>query len=77
MAYRHKKKQYVVCISNEGYRVSLVLRRIYECLPDLDAEKRNLLRVIDESSEDYLYPSEMFVVIRLPEAAGKAFAVAR
>jgi hypothetical protein len=77
MAVRQKKKQYVVCVRNEGYRVSLVLRRIYECLPDLDAEKRNLLRVIDESSEDYLYPSEMFVTIKLPAAAGKAFAVAK
>ena len=67
------KSEYVVCISNRGYRASLVVRRLYRSLPDPDAAKRSLIRVIDESGEDYLYPSKMFVAIAVPDAAEKAF----
>ncbi len=70
-------KQYVVCVRNEGYRASLVVRRIYECLPDPAAAKRGLLRVVDESGEDYLYPEGPFVAVGLPRAVGKAFSLAR
>ena len=45
--------QYVVCVANRGYRVSLVVRRLYRLIPDRDALQRGLLRIIDESGEDY------------------------
>lgn len=45
--------------------VSLELRKIYETLPDLDAEKSGLVRVVDESGEDYLYPLAWFMPITL------------
>lgn len=61
-----KQKLYVVCLGNEGYRASLVIRRIYEALPDAEAESRGLLRVIDESGEDYLFPADLFETIDLP-----------
>jgi hypothetical protein len=67
------KPEYVVCLSNRGYRASLVIRRIYRNLPDPDAAKRSLLRVVDESGEDYLYPARMFVAIAIPQAAERAF----
>jgi len=68
-------KQFAVCINNEGYPASLELRRVYQVIPDPRAAKRHLLRVIDESGEDYLYPAELFVPIQLPEAAVKVFAL--
>jgi hypothetical protein len=67
------KPEYVVCLSNRGYSASLVIRRIYRNLLDPGAAKRNLVRVIDESGEDYLYPARLFAAIAIPQAAEKAF----
>lgn len=47
---------------------SLETRKIYEVLPDADADKHNQIRVIDESGEDYLYPQEYFVPVKLTKA---------
>lgn len=65
-------KQLVVCVSNEGYPASLEKRKIYVALSDAAAEKRGLLRVIDESGEDYLYPKAYFRSIALPQSVKKA-----
>jgi len=65
--------QFVVCINNEGYPASLELRKIYLILPDEKAAKHSLMRVVDESGEDYLYPERFFVPIQLPQAAEEAF----
>jgi hypothetical protein len=59
---------YVVCINNEGYEVSLEPRKIYRVLKDERARKSGQVRVIDESGEDYLFPAELFVSIKLPAA---------
>lgn len=59
---------YVICINNEGYEVSLELRKLYEVVEDTVASKHGQLRVIDESGEDYLYSSSLFVPIKLPSA---------
>ncbi|MES1241323.1 MAG: hypothetical protein ABUT39_06865 [Acidobacteriota bacterium] len=64
---------YVVCIDNSAYPASLELRKIYTCLPDARAEGDGLVRVIDESGEDYLYPAKYFVPIRVPEAVERSF----
>ena len=61
------ERKFVVCIHNEGYQASLELHKIYRVLPDADAEKEGDLRVVDESGEDYLYPSDWFVPIAVPE----------
>ena len=45
---------------------------MYQLLPDQEASKHRQVRVIDESGEDYLYPEEYFVPIKLPQAAEKA-----
>ena len=68
--------QYVVCIANRGYRVSLVVRRLYRVIPDKDAAQRGLVRVVDESGDDYLYPKKLFAVVDLPNTLAKKFAVA-
>ena len=67
-------RQLVVCIDNEGYAVSLEKRKIYIVLRDAVAEKHGLLRIVDESGEDYLYPADYFVAVDLPRAAERALA---
>jgi hypothetical protein len=67
-----QSKQLVVCIDNEGYAASLEKRKIYISLRDPTAEKHGLLRIIDESGEDYLYPKAFFCEIALPQAIRKA-----
>lgn len=63
---------FVICIRNDEYPASLEKRKIYEALPDKDAEKHDQIRVIDESGEDYLYPQEYFIPIKLPKATEQA-----
>jgi hypothetical protein len=65
-------KQLVVCIDNAGYAASLEKRKIYIALRDAGAEKHGLLRIVDESGEDYLYPKTQFRSIALPQAVKKA-----
>ena len=57
---------FAVCVRNLGNEASLELRKLYEILPDPDAEQDGMIRVIDESGEDYLFPTEFFVVAPLP-----------
>ena len=60
--------QYVICIKNDEYPASLELRKIYRIMRDATADKLGMLRVIDESGEDYLYPEDHFVAIKLTPA---------
>jgi hypothetical protein len=69
---RTPAKQLVVCIDNDGHAASLEKRKIYVALRDAAAEKHGLLRIIDESGEDYLYPRSFFRSIALPQAVKKA-----
>ena len=59
--------QFVVCIKNECYQASLEPRKIYQALPDKEAESHKMLRIIDESGEDYLFPANFFLPISLPQ----------
>jgi hypothetical protein len=65
-------KQLVVCINNDGYPASLERRKIYVAIRDPGARRHGMIRVIDESGEDYLYPKEFFVPVRLPESTRNA-----
>ncbi len=67
------KPAFVLCISNADYPASLEVRKIYRLLPDADAERHGLVRVVDELGEDYLYPQDWFVPIEVPKPARKAF----
>jgi hypothetical protein len=65
--------RYGVCVENRGNPAALEIRKIYRLLEDTSAEARGLVRVIDESGEDYLYPERFFVTIEVPRAAIRAF----
>jgi hypothetical protein len=69
---KKQTKHLVVCVENDGYAASLEKRKIYVAIPDADGEKHGLLRIIDESGEDYLYPKAFFRAIALPQAVRKA-----
>jgi hypothetical protein len=57
------KPRFVLCIRSEGSD-DLEPRKVYRVLPDRAAARESLVRVIDESGEDYLYPAEHFVPVR-------------
>lgn len=63
---RAKSHQFAVCLSNAGYKASLEVRKLYSVVDDHGAETDHLIRVIDESGEDYLYPARLFHKIELP-----------
>ena len=58
-------REFVVCIKNTDYPASLEVRKIYQVLPDSKANRHQMIRVIDESGEDYLYPNSYFLPIEL------------
>ena len=60
--------RFALCLNNQNW-VDLVLGKVYRLLPDRDAFSEGLIRVVDESGEDYPYPAEQFRVIRIPESA--------
>jgi hypothetical protein len=76
MSKRAKELRYVICVRNAGYEASLELRKLYQIVPDPSAEKRHLLRLVDESGENYLYPETFFAPIELPKSVEKLVSVA-
>jgi len=67
---------FALCIGNKDCE-DLEMRKIYQVLPDDDAEREGYIRIIDESGEDYLYPQSYFILVRLPREAQKALIVSR
>jgi hypothetical protein len=58
---------FVLCVEDGGME-DLEVRKIYQVLPDREASREGYVRVVDESDEDYLYPSDLFVPVKLPAA---------
>jgi hypothetical protein len=52
-------------------------RKVYQVIPDEEAEKEGYLRVMDESGEDYLYPKSYFILVQLPLEVQDALRVTR
>ena len=69
---KSRARELVVCVENDGYPASLEKRKIYVSLRDSAAEKHGMLRIVDESGEDYLYPKSFFRPIALPLAVRRA-----
>ncbi len=63
---------FAISIQNTNYTASLERRRFYQLLPDAEAARHQLVRVIDESGEDHLYPANYFLLIDLPPAVKTA-----
>jgi hypothetical protein len=59
---------WLVCVANTGYEIDLEPRKLYERVVDEAAEQKGLVRIIDDSGEDYLFPVVLFAAIDLPQA---------
>jgi hypothetical protein len=70
------KRRFAVCIDHTDYEASLILRKIYEVIPDEKAAQDDLIRIIDESGEDYLYHISHFVLVEFPIEVERALAAA-
>ncbi len=57
--------RFAVCIRNEDHPASLEVRKLYPVLPDEDAAEHGMVRIVDESGEDYLYPADNFYIVAL------------
>ena len=77
MASRRTKTQgFAVCLRNAGFEASLEVRKLYPVVDDPDAETNKLIRVIDESGEDYIYPADLFQKLTLPTEIQRALRLA-
>lgn len=64
-------RQFALCLENSGNESSLLLGKLYRVIPDARAAKDDLVRIVDESGEDYLFHKEQFAFIDLPLAVKK------
>ena len=84
MRAQQSASSFALCIEDGGME-DLEVRKVYQVLPDRDAAREGCLRIVDDSGEDYIYPSDLFVALKLPPAvarrlrrpAGKARRAAR
>lgn len=68
MALPQSGGSFALCVENGGSE-DLEPRKIYQVLVDRQAAREGYIRIVDESGEDYIYPSELFEPISLPAAA--------
>ncbi|MBI3934735.1 MAG: hypothetical protein HY316_08565 [Acidobacteria bacterium] len=71
---RKTATRFVLCVRNDGCD-DLEPRKVYQVIEDAGALAEGYLRIVDDSGEDYLYPTNFFVAIELPKDAAKALAV--
>ena len=64
----------MLCVTNDGYEMSLERRKLYAMIPDPRAAANGQIRVIDESGEDYLFPSVLFVAVERPATVRRVLA---
>jgi hypothetical protein len=69
---RRGDARFAVCIDNEGYKASLELGKLYRILADKEAQSHGLVRVVDESGEDYAYSSSRFHSLKVPAEIERA-----
>ena len=72
MKTEKSRSRFLLCVRNDGAD-ELEPRKVYQVLPDPGAVREGYVRVIDESGEDYLYPADYFVPVRLPVVIARAF----
>jgi hypothetical protein len=70
MARTKDRPKFAVCIDNEGCD-DLQIWKLYRFLPDATAAEEDYLRLVDESGEDYLYPSRRFLIVEFSAPVAK------
>jgi hypothetical protein len=69
MTKRSVTKRFLLCVKNDAYPASLEVRKVYQEVPDPASAAKGFVRVIDESGDDYLYPADYFVAVKLLTSA--------
>ena len=64
-------KPFALCIDNTDYEASLIPGKVYRILPDARGAKDDLVRIVDESGEDYLYHESHFLFVDFPPSVKK------
>jgi hypothetical protein len=64
-------KHFALCIDNSDFEASLILGKVYRILRDTKAAKDDLVRIVDESGEDYLYHKSHFVFVDFPKSIAR------
>ena len=64
-------KQFALCLENDGNEASLILGKVYRILPDPRAARDALVRIVDESGENYLFDKRQFAFVDFPPAVRK------
>ena len=64
-------KRFALCLKNTGNEASLILGKVYRVVPDARAGKDDLVRIVDESGEDYLFHKTQFAFVDFPEGVRK------
>lgn len=65
---RPPTKPFVLCLDNSGYEATLIAGKVYHLIPDVRAAKDDMVRLIDESGEDYLFHKDHFAFVDFPPA---------
>ena len=68
---RPQAKSFALCVDNTDYKASLIPGKVYRIVLDPQAAKDDLVRIVDESGEDYLYHKAHFVFVDLPRAVAR------
>jgi len=65
--------KFVVCMENASLgdfsTEDLTIGRLYEVVGDIDSH--GMLRIIDDSGEDYIYPAKLFEQLAVPDSTAK------
>ena len=64
-------KPFALYLKNAGNEASLILGKVYRILPDARAAKDDLVRIVDESGDDYLFDKTQFAFVDFPQAVKK------
>lgn len=58
--------KFAFCVKNKGFEASLEVGKLYEVVADAEAESDDMIRVIDEDGEDYLFEASIFYQLVIP-----------
>jgi hypothetical protein len=65
---KEMRKRFALCVDNSDYEVSLIPGKVYRMVPDKKAARDDLVRIVDESGEDYLYHKSHFAFVDFPKS---------
>ena len=70
--HRPPARQFAVCIDNAGYEASLEFGKLYQVVPDAEANEHGYLTIVDESGEGYWYAASRFFPVEIPPKLARA-----